>query len=232
MSLAADIQSLRDLILADLNSAHDYYTITKRVWGIVQSQIASGEKMRIRSPTTGTLTTEKELPARARFYISGYLTSSTFQQFVSLFEDFMFPLLRLWLLAFPQRLEKKVLPASIVLEAHDLQEVKEALVERELHELTYKKVRDWFAYLDSLVHLNHPTPEEIDRLTEIKASRDVLMHNRGVANALYENRAGELRRCRAGKRLPLPESYHRDSWGLIRKVVTEVSNAAIAKAPK
>lgn len=232
MPLAADLQFLRDLILADLDAVHDYYTYTKRAWGSVQRQIASGKKVRFRNLATGNKNTVKVLPDPARLYISWYLTSTTFQPFVSLFEDFVFKLLRLWLLAFPQRLEKKLFPASILFEAHDLEEAKAALVERELHELAYKKVRDWFAYLDGLVHLDHPTPDEIDRLTEIKATRDVLVHNRGIANVLYDDRASERKRCRAGEVLDLPESYHRQSWEVIRKVVADVSNAAIAKAPK
>jgi len=231
MPLVADIQLLRDLILSELEAVHDYYAYTRRAWQLVQRQIAAGKKLRFRNRATGNQLTEKGLPEMAKLYSSDYITSSTFQQFVSLFEDFMFKLLRLWLLAFPQRLEKKLIPASILFEAHDLEEARAALVERELHELAYKKVRDWFAYLDSLVHLDYPTTEEIDRLTEIKASRDVLVHNRGIANVLYEDRAGERKRCRTGERLDLPESYHRQSWELIRKVVTDVSNAAIAKAP-
>ena len=76
-----------------------------------------------------------------------------------------------------------------------------------------------------------PTPEEIDRIAEAKASRDVLVHNRGVAGKTYESKAGKLARYKDGQRIDIPEHYHRETWELIRKVITDISNAAIAKVP-
>ena len=33
-----------------------------------------------------------------------------------------------------------------------------------------------------------------------------------------------------GERIDIPERYHRETWELIRKLVSDLSNAAIAKA--
>jgi hypothetical protein len=57
-----------------------------------------------------------------------------------------------------------------------------------------------------------------------------LVHNRGVANKTYEFKAGNLARYQDGQRIDIPEQYHREAWELLRKVVTDISNAAIAKA--
>ena len=75
-----------------------------------------------------------------------------------------------------------------------------------------------------------PTVDEIERLAEIKASRDILVHNKGIANAAYVAKAGSRARCRDGEKLRLPERSHRESWETIRKVVLDVSAAATAKA--
>ena len=77
--------------------------------------------------------------------------------------------------------------------------------------------------------LGCPKPGEIDRIAEAKASRDVLVHNRGVANISYESKAGNLARYKAGQRIEISEHYHRETWDLIRKVIADVSGAAIAK---
>ena len=114
MALAADITTLRDRVLADLNAAHDYYTDTKIAWDIVGRAIADGRTFSIRNMA--------------------------------------------------------------------------------------------------------------------KASRDVLVHNRGVASKTYEFKVGNLARYKDGQRIEIPEHYHRETWELIRKVVTDISNAAIAKA--
>ena len=118
----------------------------------------------------------------------------------------MFGLLRHWVLVHPQSIGKKQLPVSIIFEAADLDTVKRAAIDRELNELSYKKLKDWFVYLESLVKLGCPSEDEIKRLAEIKATRDVFIHNSGVANAIYEEKAGEKKRFRAGEKMDVPET--------------------------
>ena len=52
----------------------------------------------------------------------------------------------------------------------------------------------------------------------------------GFANKIYESKAGNLARFHEGERIDITEPYHRETWELIRKIVTDVSDAAIAKA--
>jgi hypothetical protein len=107
MALADEIARVRDTTLADLNAAHDYYTNTKAVWRIVQQHAELGNRVRVRNQHTRNVMTEKDLPDKARLYVAEYLTSATFQHFVSLFEDFVFSLLREWLLVYPHKLAEK-----------------------------------------------------------------------------------------------------------------------------
>jgi hypothetical protein len=84
--------------------------------------------------------------------------------------------------------------------------------------------------LNDRVKLGCPTEEQIERLTEVKASRDILIHNRGVVNATYLDKAGPRARYKLGQRLEIPEPYLRETWQLIRDVVGDLATAAIAKA--
>lgn len=77
--------------------------------------------------------------------------------------------------------------------------------------------------------LGCPTAMEIERIAEAKAARDVLIHNRGIANKTYREKAGNLARFHAGEKVNIPEQYHRATWELIRKVVSDVTTAALAK---
>ena len=90
----------------------------------------------------------------------------TFLHFVGLFENFIFDLLRLWLIAFPQRLAKRQVEFRIVLDADDKDAVTSAVVDRELNELKYRRIDEWFEYLESLVKLGCPTKDEIAALAE------------------------------------------------------------------
>jgi hypothetical protein len=231
MALSDDIRALRDRALADINSIHDYYVETKVAWRIVDEVVASGHAFTIKNKTTGTVSTQRDLAARSRGYVSGQLAEATFQQFISTFESFFFDLLRLWLMAYPRSLLGKKVDFKEVLDAPDKDAIALLVVNKELNEVLYERPAGWFAYLEEKVKLGCPTADEIDRIAEAKASRDILVHNRGIAGKAYESKAGKFARFTDGQRIDIPERYHRETWELIRKVVTDVSNAAMAKVP-
>src|SRR5262249_11816532 len=143
--LADDVRDLADRTLTALDAGHDYYTYTKRVWRLLQQVVKDGRKFTFRNLTTGTKTDEQELLRRAQLYMTDYLTSFTFQHFVSLFEDFFFDLLRSWLAAYPGHLSKKQVEFGTVLRAADKAAIVLAVVDKELYALRYERLADWFA---------------------------------------------------------------------------------------
>jgi hypothetical protein len=229
MALPDDIQALTIRTLSALGASHDYYTYTKRVWRLLPQIVKEGRKFAFRNPTTGTRVDEQVLLGRAQHYVADYLMSSTFQHFVSLFEDFLFELLRYWLATSPGNLSKRQIEMRAILNAPDKIAIILTVVDKELNELKYERLADWFAYLDRLTNLGCPTKVEIENLAEIKASRDILVHNNGIANATYVSKAGILARKKDGEKLDIPDQYHRESWEVINKVVRDVSAAAIGK---
>lgn len=231
MPLSDDIAALRDQILGDLAASHDYFVNTKQAWRIVQVYVDSGNTVEFQNTHTGNKVPAENLAAQAQFYVKEHLASATFQQFVSQFEDFVLGLIRLWLRAFPQRLDHRKLAASIVFAAKDIEEVRDQVIQQQVLDIAYRSLPDWFAFLQDLVNLNHPSKEEIENLAEIKASRDVLVHNRGVVNSIYVDKAGARKHFDVGTKLEVPEPYHLGYWDLLRKVVSEVAADAIAKAP-
>jgi hypothetical protein len=229
MALADDIQALRDRVLAELHAAHDYYTDAMTAWRIARKVVAAGARFRVQSSVTGTVTTQADLATKAQDYIAGPLAEATFQQFLSLFEAFFFDLLRLWLIAYPQSLAARKVDVKAVLDAPDKDAILVLVVNRELNEIQYERPAAWFAYLEDRARLGCPTADEVERIAEAKATRDVLVHNRGVAGKTYEAKAGRFARFRDGDRVSIPTQYHRETWELIRKIVTDLSDAAIAK---
>lgn len=231
MALSGEIRALRDRVLGDLNSSYDYYTDTKFAWRLVRVIVAAGHTFSHQNLATGTVTTQAELSAKARGYVTEQLTEATFQQFISLFENFYLDLLHLWLTAYPRSLGGRKVDFKTVLDLPDKAAVTEYVVGKVLNEVLYERPAGWFAYLEEKVKLGCPSPDEIERIAEAKATRDVLVHNRRVANTTYESKAGKFARFQAGDTIDVPEPYHRSTWELIRKVVSDVSNAAIARVP-
>lgn len=229
MALADDLRKLRDYSLAALDASHNYYAHSQAVWHLLDVSVTEGRKFTLHNPTTGLHVDEQSLLDLSSKYLANYLRAFTFQHFVSLFEDFFFDLLRLWLAAFPGSLSAKQIDFGTILQAPDKAAITLAVVDRDLNELKYKRVADWFAYLEKLVKLGCPSAEEVERIAEIKASRDILAHNKGIANAIYVAKAGTCARYRAGETLEIPQAYHRESWETLRKVVQDVSEAAVGK---
>jgi len=103
------------------------------------------------------------------------------------------------------------------------------VVRKELNEVLYDRPTGWFDYLESKARLGCPSVDEIERIAEAKASRDVLVHGRGIAGKAYESKAGNLARWKDGDRIAITDQYHRETWGLLRAVISDISNAGIAK---
>jgi hypothetical protein len=229
MVLVDDLQALRNRALADLNAAHDYYADTTTAWDIVGKFVQGGQVFSVRYPTTGTVRTQAELAAKAQGYLAEQVAEATFQQFISIFENYFFDLLHLWLMAYPKNLIGKKVDFKAVLDAPDKDAITLLVVCKELTEVLYERPTGWFAYLEDKVKLGCPTPDEIVQVAEAKATRDMLVHNRGMANKIYESKAGKLARYKDGQRIEILEPYHRATWELLFKVITDISNATIAK---
>lgn len=232
MALIDEITRLRDDSISLLDASHDYYAHTKHAWRLVQQMVRQGHTFNIRNQVTGNTVNQTELSGLARDYIKGYLVSATFQHFVSSFEQFMVDLLRVWLTEYPRNLSRKKLNFQTVLEAPNKDEIVYAVVQKEVLEIGYQRVADWFAYLEKIAQLGCPNQDQIERIAEIKASRDVLVHNNGIANSIYVDKSMGRHRFADGDNLELPELYHSDSWKLLRQVVTDLANAGINKLGK
>lgn len=230
MPLADDIRALTGRALAELSDAYDYYTDTRFGWEIVRASIVAGASFAERSAVTGTITTETDLLRKSSRYVDEHLTQSTFQQFISIFEAFFLDLLRLWLLAYPRSLKKRQIDFESILDAPDKDAIALLVVNKELVDVFYRKPADWFDYLRERTGIAGPPADEVERFSEAKATRDVLVHNQGVANKTYVQKAGRLARYAEGEPIDLPEPYHREVWELLRKLTADAGGAAAAKA--
>lgn len=230
MPLADNINSLTERSLAELDASHDYYIHTLNLWRMLEELIAKGAKLTIRNQATGSVVDQDALLGKTQSYVADYLRAATFQHFVSLFEDYLFDLLRLWLTAYPHSLARRQVDLGTILQTGDTQLVLQGVIDRELNSIKYERLAEWFVYLEKLVRLGCPTPDQIEALAEIKASRDILAHNKGVVNLIYRTKAGHKARFQDGERLELPEAYHRASWQLVKTVIQDLGTTAEARA--
>ena len=214
-------------------------------WRLVQRLVAEGRTIGIENRDTGNKTDGPSLAGLAQGYVTGYLAESVFQHYVTLFEDYTSGLIGAWLTAHPKGIvglnadendeksknAERAVPLSFIIDNPDRESILRAVVDRELDHLKYRSLAASFDYLEKRAKLGVPTPGQIETLAEIKASRNILVHNRGIVNQTYLLKSGAKARYADGARIEISEPYLRDSWLLIAQVVGETSAAAIAKLP-
>jgi hypothetical protein len=232
MSVVDDLRAILQRANHDLDAVHDFFEHSKIVWESFGLLVDKGHTVASRNRETGTPIDEVGLLRLAPQYTRNYLITFTFRQFVSSFEAFLFNVLHRLLLHNPWQFAKSQLEFEAVLRAGSRDEVISNIVLKQLNDLKYENVREWFVAVNKAVKLDCPSDEEIDLLAEIKAVRDILEHNSGVVNDIYLRKAGKQARYKAGDSVEITDSYHVESWRLIKKVVSNVSVAALARIAK
>lgn len=99
-----------------------------------------------------------------------------------------------------------------------------AIIDRELNELKYKNVSDWFAYSQKLVSSCVTPIDGVWLIAEAKATRDLIVHNGGVVNEIYKRKAGTFARSNIGKSINITGDYIFRCWQLFSRVLISIIN--------
>jgi hypothetical protein len=227
--IADDLRAIADRTNRELNTVHDFFEHSQVVWRSFQLLVSAGHTVSSVNSATGTTIDEAGLLRLAPQYTREYLATFTFRQFVSTFESFFFAFFHRILQHNPWPFAKAQLDFDAVLKARDRDEVIAGVLLKQLNDLKYQAVRGWFDALNKAVKLGCPTEDEIDVFAELKATRDLFEHNAGVVNDIYIRKAGKKARYVAGDYVEIDDSYHLTSWQLTKKVVADLTAAAITE---
>src|SRR5690606_2291375 len=116
-------------------------------------------------------------------------------------------------LRYPQKLGgKRKISMQDVLESQSLEEVHFRVCDSFLNELSYKSPSEFAESAESLLSINLLQCPAYHRYIEAKSTRDVYIHNRGVANDIYIRKAGAHCRVNAGMKLPVDIQYFLESY--------------------
>ncbi|MFB9127602.1 hypothetical protein E2553_41590 [Paraburkholderia dipogonis] len=65
----------------------------------------------------------------------------------------------------------------------------------------------------------------VGKWIELKATRDIIVHNSGVANSKYLEKAGKLARAQDGEALPITDRYFADAISSMKSLVGKATSA-------
>jgi hypothetical protein len=104
------------------------------------------------------------------------------------------------------------------------------VIERVVRELAYRRPAQWFRFLDNRVNLGCPDENQRGALCEMKATRDVMEHNRRRVGPDYLEKAGAFARYAEGDVVQIDEPYLMQCLALMRDVVEAMADAAIRRS--
>lgn len=131
---------------------------------------------------------------------------------VSRVEAFIQDCLRIAILDKPEKLVligDKNIPLNLFLELEDRDVLLEAVIESRCQELLFAKPKDYLEKFAKVLSIDIKS-EIFESFIEMKASRDVIVHNRGAINKIYVEKAGRKGRGAAGEELVVDEPYFTD----------------------
>ncbi len=134
-------------------------------------------------------------------------------QLVTILEAALSDFLREVILTYPQKIGKKRdIKSNMVLSCTSIEELHLKIVDEIVHKLSFASPKDFAEECKSFFSINMLECPAFHKYLEIKATRDIYIHNLGVANEKYIVKADSHARVKSGQRLPVNIAYFLESY--------------------
>jgi len=157
--------------------------------------------------------TKDELNGRYAHLGLNKLPIDSILQLVTIMETLMNDVLKYILIEYPNKIpSKKKVDVECILSSSTIEEAKLIIVDSILNEIAYKSPKDYATEFDKYTGVNLLENPVFHRYIELKATRDIHIHNAGFANDIYTIKAGVLSRVKSGEYLPIDIQYFLQSY--------------------
>ena len=157
--------------------------------------------------------TKEELVERYAHLGVNKLPLDAIYQLVTIMETLLNDILRLILIEYPNKIpSKKKVDVDCILSSDSIDQIKLTIVDSILNDIAYKSPKDYASEFDKYTGVNLLENPVFHKYIELKATRDIHIHNRGIANEVYLNKAGVVARVKNGQYLPVDIPYFLNSY--------------------
>jgi len=134
-------------------------------------------------------------------------------QLVTIIEALLGDIVRIIILKYPNKIGSKRSVKSIdVLNCESIEEIHLKIANCILNELSYKSPTDFAEESRKILSVNLLECPAYHRYIEVKATRDIHIHNLGIVNELYLSKASTHVRAQLGEYLPVTIPYYLESY--------------------
>lgn len=169
--------------------------------------------------------TDKELKDIYDQFTSRRLYESFLITAIGEFEGFLSQVMREVFRAYPLKLGVSVpgiaacrgAPIDVILGSGTLEEVLDRTVEEHLRGVFFAAPRAYVEYFSKVVGTDVDDPAFLDYY-ELKATRDLLVHNSRVINAIYIEKAGSKARGKVGQKIGVDSPYFDGALATLKRL--------------
>ncbi len=156
---------------------------------------------------------KEQLLGRYQYLAFHQLSVNGVVQLITIVEAMLGDVVRAIVTKYPQKLgSKRNIPMKEVLESSSIEEIHLRACDSFLNDLSYKSPADFAEAVQGFLSLNLFECPAFHKYIEAKATRDVYIHNRGVANDVYVRKSGAHARVKSGMQLPVEIQYFLESY--------------------
>lgn len=169
--------------------------------------------------------TDQELKNIYERFIENELYENFIVTAVSLFESLLFDVLRLVIYSYPQKLTLNVqgiqvdrtVPIEVLLQSNTLESALEEVIRKRINSISYAMPKAYLEYLNNVAGITISDPVFPDYI-EIKATRDVIIHNARIINEIYIQKAGDKSRGKINEKLIMDLDYFNHCIATLKRV--------------
>jgi len=152
---------------------------------------------------------------------------------VSFFENLLSDALSYFLQKFPEKIPKEnyKITKNLAIETAYIKNILNNIVEQEISSLTYKPIKEilneFVEYLALKISFDD---DQVNVLNEIKETRNLLLHNNLLVNAIYLLKAGNLAREKTeNKKLKLDSNYVKNALVVMNIFLDDIKKSIVEK---
>jgi len=156
---------------------------------------------------------KEELLGRYQYLAFHQLSVNGIVQLVTILEAMLGDVMRAVIMKYPQKLgNKRNIPMTTILEAVSIEEIHLRATDSFLNELAYKSPEEFSESAKTILSINLLECPAFHKYIEVKATRDIYIHNRGIANGIYLRKSASHARVKSGMKLPVDIQYFLESY--------------------
>jgi hypothetical protein len=145
---------------------------------------------------------------------------------VSKFESYIFQTLKEVIEVYPDKLSINIqgisplknVPIEVVMNSESHTDIINYLIREKLTAISYAKPIEYLKFIEQALSVKLENNQCFSDYIEMKATRDLIVHNSGIINDVYINKVGGQKRGELGQQINVNREYFDNSIGTMKRI--------------